>query len=400
MEADSKIGGENFTGANPFAPGVRETYQMTKGAFFPVSLASESGRAAFIPISRGELFFDRFTFPATAPTALSTTTWDNYTIGALQCAMQLDVVEVDPITKDPTKLQFSYYLVNGQRVISPLEIELPFPAGNKPLPAEYEGLIDGVEPLPGKAVDLAYVVGGNVTYIPAISGPIEVAKVFDGLSGGQAYWRPRCPFGIKKNGVQTGIAVNAECIPEYLAAIDPNAAPVGPGGTMAPHFNNSLVVNVDYTSHIGPSYPIKPNIPCTDADYGVVLDECGNLTPFTSGFSIVTNMRLFVAENFNTTTTAAGNYPPCSIFSPERRVGFMKDALAVQLKGQIGSLSKGDKFYKTDVPETVRPLDSRTKSGKALTADQITVDLSQIQTPAELPPITMMNWLVLLEEVR
>jgi hypothetical protein len=39
-------------------------------------------------------------------------------------------------------------------------------------------------------------------------------------------------------------------------------------------------------------------------------------------------------------------------------------------------------------------------SGADITADRITVNLQPIVHPAELPPITMKNWLVVLEERR
>lgn len=49
---------------------------MTTGEFFPASLASESGRTAFVPINRGEEFFDRFAHTAES-SVLSPTTWNN-----------------------------------------------------------------------------------------------------------------------------------------------------------------------------------------------------------------------------------------------------------------------------------------------------------------------------------
>ena len=52
MSGGSTIGGRNFSN-NPFAPGAREEYQVTEGEFYPVSLASESGRVAFVSINRG-----------------------------------------------------------------------------------------------------------------------------------------------------------------------------------------------------------------------------------------------------------------------------------------------------------------------------------------------------------
>jgi len=61
----------------------------------------------------------------------------------------------------------------------------------------------------------------------------------------------------------------------------------------------------------------------------------------------------------------------------------------------VDKVNTGD----ADAP-VVRPLDSKALSGLALAANKIKVNLSQIRHPAELPPITMMNWLILLEERR
>ena len=49
-----------FSTTAPSRPGSGKDYQLTEGEFFPVSLASESGRVAFVPINRGADFFDRF----------------------------------------------------------------------------------------------------------------------------------------------------------------------------------------------------------------------------------------------------------------------------------------------------------------------------------------------------
>lgn len=398
MAAGATIGGENFTGTDPFAPGVRETFQVTRGAFFPVSLASESGRAAFIPISRGELFFDRFALPAESNT-LSTTTWNNYTIGALQCAMRLDIREVDESTKEPTILRFEYFLDDGTRA-APMDIVLTrVPLTS--LPEGYVAVADGVEPLPGEAVDLAYRVDGQYYFEQGVSGAINFDGTFKLGTGGAGFWRPRCPFEIKKSPQtsQFCVAVNGERIPAFLDVI--GAAPAGPGGAVAVRYNNSLVVNVDY-SNIGPNYPTRPNIPCTDTDYGVVLDNCKNLTAFTSGFSLVTNLRLFIADDFAQDPTASGGVTPTSLFCPEKRIGFGSvSPLDYQHTGRIGSLTKGYKVNEgDDDPTAVRPLDIKKASGEAFAADKLSSDLKQIRRLEDLPPINMMNWLVLLEEVR
>lgn len=66
----------------------------------------------------------------------------------------------------------------------------------------------------------------------------------------------------------------------------------------------------------------------------------------------------------------------------------------VVLSGQIGSLAS------ETVGTAVRPLDSKNMSGNAMNAANISVNLRPISHPADLPPITMMNWLILLEERR
>jgi hypothetical protein len=173
--------------------------------------------------------------------------------------------------------------------------------------------------------------------------------------------------------------------------------------------NSSIVVNVDYTVSGLNDSNRKPLIPCTLNDYGVVLKECANLTGFTKGFSLVTNMRLYIGDDFNvvagtppsgytpavTASNPTGRYlPPCSVFAPEKRYGVEVDPLAVSLSGQIGSLASDT------VASPVRPLDSKSVSGASLNSGQIKVNLSPLLHPAELPPITMMNWLVLIEERR
>ena len=52
--------GDKALGGDPFAAGIRETFEVANGSFMPVTMASESGRAAFYPINRRTDFFDRF----------------------------------------------------------------------------------------------------------------------------------------------------------------------------------------------------------------------------------------------------------------------------------------------------------------------------------------------------
>lgn len=402
LSSGTTVGGQSFTNS-PFTPGVRESYQVTSGAFFPVSLASESGRSAFIPINRGAEFFDRFS-QTTESNVLSTTSWNNYSIGALQCAMRLDITGVVSATDPtPTMLRFSYYQTNGTRA----SVNMPLTAATQTtLPPGYVKICEEDQSYTfATPVDVAYGVSGGFTFRQGLSGTIAFnnntfgdPKVGDWKYG---YWRPRGPSEIKT------LASGQRCVTIYPERIPALLTSMGAAG---PAINNSLVVNVDYSSTgLNNAAKYKPYIPCTDTDYGVILRECGNLAPFTKGFSLVTNLRLFIGDDFNTTAITApsgytppvtaanptGSYfPPCSLFSPEKRYGVDVNPFAVDLRGQIGSLASDT------VSTAVRPLDSKNLSGIAIDPSQITVNLSPITHPAQLPPITMMNWLVVLEERR
>jgi hypothetical protein len=412
LSSGTTIGGQSFTG-NPFTPGVREAYQVTTGAFFPVSQSSESGRSVFIPINRGAAYFDRFDPVENAPESntLSPTSWNNYSIGANQCAMRLDITGVtSPTNSKPTMLRFEYYLNSGTRT----SMNIPLTAAvQTTLPPGYVAVCEENQSWTFSStvpVDVAYGKPGGFTFRQGVTGTIAFnnATFGDPLVGTlkTGYWRPRAPFEVQQitsgpNNGQHCVAVYPERIPAFLGLI--GAAAAGPGGTVAPNYNNSLVVNVDYSNtglNNAPTY--KPRIPCTATDYGVILKECANLTSFTRGFSLVSNLRLYIGDDFNTTAgtppagyTPTGSYfPPCSLFAPEKRYGVDINPFNVVLRGQIGSLASESEAT------AVRPLDSKTLNGQSLSAANITVNLRPITHPADLPPITMMNWLVLLEERR
>ncbi len=395
LSGSSTIGGQSFNG-NPFAMGVREAYQVTQGEFFPVSLASESGRVAFVPINRGSDFFDRFSH-STESSTVSPTTWNNYSIGALQCAMRLDVTQVVSSTnKTPTNLRFSY-LKNGSR--RDLNISLTS-SGFTGLPQGYMFACNENETynFGSAVVDVAYGKNGTYAFQTGVTGSVTFnnARFGDPLVGTvkAGYYKPSYPFEVKQ--LPSGkicIAVYPQRFTKFLASINADTTAV----------NHSLVVNVDYTTATGSVWLSKPQIPCTDLDYGVVLQECGDLTSFTKGFSLVTNLRTYIGDDFNImpATPPSGYpalapgeyfYPPCSLFTPEKRYGVEVNPFAVSLRGQIGSLASDT------AANPIRPLDSKNVSGQSMSANRISVNLLPITHPAALPPITMMNWLVMLEE--
>lgn len=438
LSSGTTIGGQSFTNS-PFTPGLRESYQITTGAFFPVSLASESGRAAFVPINRGPEFFDRFAHAAES-NVLSTTTWNNYTVGAMQAAMQLDIIAVRSSTNpEPTIWRFSAYergTTTGAQRITSVEgadyATLPGrPLGFTQIAAEGASVnlnnLDG-----GKPVDLLYGEGTGYTMLRKQIGTIK----FDNATFGdpnvgtvkKGFWRPvaKGPFEAKKNGGgQDCMAFYPERLPAFLDAAggapvghSSVAGPFGPGiansglaatNTSYAFFNNSVCINVDYTT-TGLNNPVRyrPNIPSKDTDfYGVILQECADLRAYTKGFSMVTNLRTYIGDDFNvvattppsgytplvTTANPTGRYlPPCSIFTPELRYGVEVNPYRVSVGGQIGSLASDS------IANPVHPLDTKFRGGAAIAANQITMNLSQIRHPAEVPPIAMMNWLILLEE--
>jgi hypothetical protein len=403
LSNNATIGGQTFTNNNQFAPGTREAYQVTTGQFFPVSLASESGHAAFVPINRGADYFDRFAH-ATATNVLSTTEWNDYSIGALQCAMRLDVTRTTSATNlTPTQLRFQYLLPNGSRTSMDVPLNIGTTATTPPvallttLPPGYTEVANENGSFTfASAVDVAYGISGGFTFRQGVSGTITFnnATFGDPIVGSvkKGYWRPPAPFETRNlTSGQRCVAVYPERIPAFLTVIG--------GGTTT--LNHSIAVNVDYTVTGLNNSARRPAIPCTNTDYGLIMKECSNLTGFPRGFSLVTNLRLYIGDDFNTFpatppsgyTPVGTYYPPCSLFAPEKRYGVELDPFNVVISGQIGSLA-------SETAAAVRPLDSRNLSGAAMAAANIRVNLRPITHPAELPPITMMNWLILLEERR
>ncbi|MGC4016088.1 MAG: hypothetical protein QM755_16415 [Luteolibacter sp.] len=339
LSSDSVIGGKSFGTSSPFTPGLREQFEIansTTGEFYPVSLPSESGRAVFVSINRGAEFFDRFGLSAESST-ISKTTWNNYSVGALQCAMKLDVIAVQSTTgttgdQTPKQLRFTYKKTTGTTT-----------------------------------VDVVKTLNASDMYSNGGAAPFDLTSL---------------------PGSRPCVRVYPQLIPAYITSLggDSVATPTTTGS-----INNSLVVNVDYTVSTNIR---KPAYPCLDSDISVAITNCADLTAFTKGFSLVTNMRLYIGDDFNIVASSGTTYPPASLYAPERRYGTDVDPWKVELGGQIGSLAADDKT------SPVRPLDMKTSSGAMMAADKITVNLKPITDPANLPPIYMMNWLITVEERR
>lgn len=346
------------TGSNPFVSNARELAE-TQGNVFPISSSSDGGRVSFIPINRGLEFYDRYTGdPAednpdkNSESRLSDTSWNYYSIGAKQCGMRLDVIDVISSTdQTPTAIRFSY---------------------------QYDDPDDGVV---GNLVQVSKVFSKN----PDPLNPEEEAWPDFLDLGGDIF-----PFHVDKSySSRPCIAIYPERLATWL--VSNNAGFF--------ESNHSISVNVDYVNNLEVA---KPPFPSDVGDLAVMLIEAKDLTAFTDGFSLVTNMRLIFTDDVNITpmTTPAGItlpagedfHPPVSFFAPEKRYGDSGIALKIDIDGQLGSLAKGN-------AEPIRIADLKTGYADQVVPENIVANLKTIDHPAALPPINMMNWMVVIREI-
>lgn len=400
---NAKVGGKAFD-ENDFKSGKREQYQIdNQGAAMPISLASESGRAAFIPINRGAAFFDRYANPIVPSTVLPSNRWHQYSVGAHQCAMRVEVIEVnDIVARVPTLLRFTYKQVDPLNPTQFADVSIVIPVGGGSV--NTSPLSAGFREATGETMDFgkteAQVAFGtpDAYYYKTLKGKVTFTADGFGLPSGTpgtgfylplSGGRSSLPFGrdiVNSSPPQECVFIYPERFANYLALL-------GAPGTAV---NHSVVVNVDYSAN--PALAAPQPIPQNN-EIGLVVDECGNLSTFPSGFSIVSSLRTWIADDFNEVPIAppAGYnppglfYPPTSIYCPEIRYGVGSNSLAVTVDGSVHSLANG---------ANSRPVAATSRDGAALGAGDITMNLSRITHPAELPPITMMNWLVVLEEFK
>ncbi|HCN75560.1 MAG TPA: hypothetical protein DIT13_00015 [Verrucomicrobiales bacterium] len=165
--------------------------------------------------------------------------------------------------------------------------------------------------------------------------------------------------------------------------------------------NNSLWFGVD--TDAAPESIKPPDDPPAPDDMCVIIRQGKDLTAWTSGISVVTPHRVYIGDDLNAVPAAqppAGSgladtdefFPPLSIFSAELRIGTTVVNRLVEHHGQLGTLSKTG-------PSAWKPLDIKLGSDDAVHSDHISADLKPLRSPAELPPVHQMNWLVVIEEI-
>jgi hypothetical protein len=317
--------------------------------------------------------------------------------------MSLDVTAIDS-NGSPTEFRF--------RALPNIDFRQPTVTGiNQPLPPGYTVCANegGSYDFGNQVVDVAYGANGKYYFQSGVTGVVAFnnARFGDPNVGvfKEGRWRPAAPFAFNQiSNLNEGTRSCVEVFPGRMAAF---LQLLGASNTSV---NHSISVNVDYTTtglnnpNFNPmqSGQYVETLPGNIPNYGLIIRECADFTSFTKGFSLVSNLRTFIGDDFNVVPTTppadytlTGNYyPPVSLFVPEKRFGVDMDPYAVSMGGQIGSLAS------ETAANPVRLIDSKGVSGKEFAGNEIQVNLRPINHPAALPPVTMMNWLVVMEEMR
>ncbi len=329
--------------------GTREARWASSGSdFYGASVASDSGRVAVLPLSQGDQFIR--TSGAVAQTnTLSDTGWYEYAMGALQCKMKLEITK--------------------QQTARPVEIRFTCQQGAGLLVKNY------------KSTDGTWVNFEND--VPANS-----------LQSLPFYWENLGATG------HPALAINLDEIPDFLRNLGLN-----PGDVIR---NNSLSISADTAADAS---VVLPSLTDDSAEMSVVFRQAENLTIFTKGLSIVTDYKVYFAENFNQTPVLASDvpnnaglpggdyYPPVSVFAAHKHFGTVDGSIdSIALSGQLTSLNADDGTVVN--PLNIKGGANTALAGQVIAGNKISADLSQIVSPAELPPINRMTWLVTIEEIQ
>jgi hypothetical protein len=304
--------------------------------FYDASVGGNVGKVAFIPINQGTgTLLD--TADGAREERISPTGWNDYSRAARKAQMFLDITDVaGSDVQLPTVLRFRYRDNNNS------------------------------------LRTILYTRGSNW---PTTLEP-----------GGTSF-----PFQTDElDNTKNALIIHMNLLPAFINAL-PESGGMGR--------NNSLYI---YPRTINSRVQI-PSIPSLESDMAVTLRGGKDMTAYTSGFSLISRYRVYIADTLNNVPTSVPAnsglpadklfYPPLSIFAPEKRFGeSLTVKNPVELVGQINSLKTSD----TDI---VNPLELMNGGDERIAAGKINAKLISLQSPAELPPVHMMNWLITIEEV-
>lgn len=304
--------------------------------FYEASVGGNVGKVAFIPLNRGTNSLLNSS-DGNRDERISPTGWNEYTMAGRQTQMTLQIrAVVDLAVQIPTSIRFRYRDTNNSLV--------------------------------------------TVDYTRGSNWPTDLE------AGGSTF-----PFQTDElDTTRNALLVHLDRLPAFINGL-PNS-----GGIAR---NNSLYI----FPRTGEATIRIPSIPSVEQDMAVSLRDGQDLSAYTGGFSVVSRYRVYIADSLNTVPVATPSnsglpfghvfYPPFSIFAPEKRFGeSLTVSQPVQLKGQLNSL-------KTGSSDVVNPLELLNGHDERVSASQIDAELTSLKSPAELPPIHLMNWLVTIEQV-
>lgn len=317
--------------------GVREEMRLQNATnFYAASVGGNVGRVAFIPLVRGHDFLQLMD-DGNRMSRISPTGWNEYSNGALQCRMRVRVLEMES------------------------------DGAQRPIAFELRYLGPG-----GAPITVSYRRGSN--------WPAE------GEIGGSTF-----PFQTEFLPVgRHALIFHPQRLPAFLQLL---------GNAGGPTVNNSIYIYPDPAANPTVRQAVFPS---TSAEMAVVIREAEDLSPYTKGFSLVTNCRLYIGDSMNTVAIPgpsgaglpAGKlfYPPLSLYAVEKRYGTSTEERRVQFDGQLTSLNNNES-------ETFNPVDLKSGTYDSVDPSRIQAQLHKLVSPAELPPIFLMNWLVTIEEI-
>lgn len=310
--------------------------------FYEASVGGNIGKVAFIPINRGTDTLLN-TSDGNRNARISPTGWNEYSQAAPKAKITVEILAMSSSTNQmPTRIRVTYTKTNGTTAT-----------------ATYKR--------------------GTSTW--------NTTWPTDLQTGGTSF-----PFQSDQlDNSRKALIVYLDRLPAFVNSLS------GSGGIAN---NNSLYI---YPT-TGVSTVTAPSIPAANTDMVVSLRGGSDLTSYNSGFSIVSRYRVYIADTLNnvpmTPPANAGLpagytfYPPFSIFAPEKRFGeSLSTVQPVVMRGQLNSLKTGSN-------ETVNPLELKDGTDFRIDAGKIDAELMTLRSPAELPPIYMMNWLVTVEAIR
>jgi hypothetical protein len=320
--------------------GTREQMALTQtpGAAAPVSVAANDGKLLLVPVLQGSQFY----MPATS----APTHWDLYARPYYRCRIRI-------------KISGTNSVLNYNPSITPQ-----------------------INPTAG-------AINVSVSFLPDPLIPAHPDQIL-GFLDTAATIAPGSPYSQANTGDPFG------SLPAYMTYTST--------GTGSSSDRNVLLINIAamvnalgspaqlYSIYVGTN-------PTTMSDPGIAITGTNNLSQFTAGLSIVSNLTLYMIDSFNQVLVPATNtLPATSVYAPTVLYGISGVNPTVALTGQI-SIDPA-----STSSSIVSPLSFSDADGTPISTSSATnaFTLKEITDPtvAQMPPITRLTLLFTIEKER